>query len=116
MGHVRESIIIVVGDRRCSRGVCWGSGAGGVIEVPLGDCHYYIWEDGGGVGEVVSVVDELVEVDVFLGGTNIEGYGPDGVGGEVVDVWYAGVIVVVGRIVGCGGSCVGEMEGTLILV
>ena len=110
---MRESIIIVVGDRRCSRGVCWGSGAGGAIEVPLGDCHYYIWEDGGGVDEIVSVVDEVVEVGVFVGGTDIEGNGP---GRVVREVEYLVVVVVVGRIIGRGGSCVGEMEGTLILV
>ena len=57
MGHVKELFIAVVGRRRCVRGGIWGSGTGGVVEVPLGDSHYDAWKDGGGVGVIVSVVD-----------------------------------------------------------
>jgi len=48
-------------------------------------------KDGGGISEVVVVIDDGVEIGVFVKRTNIESDSPGGIGGEIMDLSLGGV-------------------------
>ncbi len=71
---------------------------------------------GGGVDEIISVVDEVVEVCVFVGRADIVGKGPGGVVREVVDLRLGGFVCISSRGIGRGSIHGGNMDGTSVLV
>ncbi len=62
--------------------------------------------------EIVSVVDDVVEVCIFVGRADVEGKGPGGVVRKVVDLGLGGFVCIISRRSIHGGN----VDGTLILM